>query len=145
MSDAPSAQAATLLHTVGVVGLSTDTDWPCFVGKLRPLPDAQVAIHDTPGQTPEVKWAVDYPCIQATVRGPVDGYSEAWNKGLNIKDALLGIDPFQADSETHWDGCTVLADLAFISYDVSNRPLFTINFRLIIERTPSGLSHREAL
>lgn len=145
MSDAPSGQTAMLLQSVGVVGLPTDTLWPAFVGRMTSTPDAQVVVYDTPGQTPEVKWAVDYPCIMVLVRGNKNDYNSGWNKALQVKDALLGIDPFQADVETRWDGCTVLSDLAFLAYDTNDRPQFTINFRLIIERTPSVLSHREAL
>lgn len=127
----PSKECVETLITASIVGAPT-ASWPAFVGRLMTSPDAQVAVIDTPGQTPNPKYLLDFPTIQVMVRGAVDDYSGAWSKALAIKNKLLGTDPI-VFTESRWDGVTMLGDVMFLRYDDNSRPLISLNFRIIRE------------
>lgn len=131
----PADEAASLI--------TPDANWLIVVGKQIATPDRLVAFFDTGGLTPNPKWAVDYVTIQALVRGAPNSYKEAWVKAREIRDQLLGLESHMATSEDRWVSVTCMGDVGHIGYDDRERPLFSVNFRIIIE--PAILGNREAL
>lgn len=70
-------------------GIST----PIFVGEEPSKPDEVITIFDvSSGEPPNPKWLIDEPEIQIRFRS--NSYESAYNGMLNIRDILLGIDPF---------------------------------------------------
>ncbi len=144
MSNSPAFDAAALCITAGVLAASGST-WPAKVGRLTTSPDAQAAFIDTPGQRPNPKYLLDFPTFQVLVRGAPDGYDTAYAKGKAIKDALLGMNATTLGTGDRWDGVTMLSDLAFLAYDETSRPLFSLNFRVILEPATNALTSRDPL
>lgn len=144
-SNSPAYDAAQMLIASSICTLNGT--WPIKIGRLIPAPDAQVAVVDTPGRTPNPKWLLDEPSIMFLIRGDKDKYIDSWNKGRAIKDRMLGMDPITLATGDRWDGVLALSDLAFLAYDGESRPTFSLNFRLIIEPAigNSPLSSRDSL
>ena len=144
-SDSVATQASALIGAATIAGGSTG--WLLSVGRLLASGgDQNVALYDTPGQAPEVKYLVDYPTFQIIVRGAIDDYAGAFRKAKQCKDLFLGMDPYTfSPSGDRWDGVTMLGDLAFLKYDDNSRPLWTGNYRVIVERATSTLSSRSTL
>lgn len=140
---APSEGVVHLLPSqVGVAAASSG--WRLGVGKFTDQPDTQVVAFDGPGQSPDPKWLLDYPVVQILVRGQADGYQAAFRKMREVYDVLLGIDA-QVVNGDRWDGITVLSTPSHIGYDEKSRPMFSANFRIIIEPAASDLTNREPL
>lgn len=142
----PAMNAKNILVSKGIVRETdpTATEWLVRIGKMPESPDQVVTVYDTGGFTPFTKWQLDQPTIQVMIRGDKNGYENAWNKALEVKDILLGIEPLDID-EVHWSGATMLGDIAFLKYDDSDRPLFSANFRIFLERNVTPLSNRNSL
>lgn len=101
-------------------------------------------ISDTGGLDPNPKYLLDFPTCQAMVRGNVSGYLETFREAKAVKDILLGVD----SQDINLDRLVAInqnGDLGFIGRDEQNRPLFTINFALIIEPQVVANSNRIAL
>lgn len=139
-----AVQAANILATAGVCTLSTGV-WPIKVGQMPAAPYACLAAYDTPGQTPEVKFLLDYPGLMVTVRGDPGDYAAAYSKAGDVKDVLLGIDPQDVAGGDHWSGCTMMGDINSLGSDDNDCPLLTMNFRVLLERAPTALTNRESL
>jgi len=144
-SNAPSFDAAQMLIAASIC--TSSGTWPVKVGRFTTAPDAQVAVVDAPGRAPNPKWLLDEPGLMVLVRGDKDKYLEAWNKGREVKDKLLGMDPVNLASADRWNGVLMQSDLAFLMYDELSRPTFSMNFRLIIEPAAanSPLTSRDPL
>lgn len=136
-------QASQILVTKGVA-TAPGGAWPVFVGRLMDVPDAQLAVYDTPGQSPNPKYLLDFPFFMVMVRGGKDDYDGAYTKMREVKDALLGIDPTFFGSD-RWDGVTMQGDINFLRYDQTSRPLWSGNFRVIFEPASNALTSRESL
>ncbi len=141
----PAESAASLLVTAGVV-VTTPTagSYLVRVGLLTEDQDALVAIFDSGGQNASPKFLLDFPRIACCVRGNARAYSDAYNKVRAVKDVLLGLEP-QTLSGDRWCGVTGVGDIMFLKYDEKDRPLFTVNFRIILEPGTNALTHRESL
>lgn len=144
-SPAQSVAAELIAQGIGTAGTPTPTVWSICVGRLLDSPDELLAIFDTGGFSPNTKWQLDFPTVQVIIRGGKDEYAEGYAKALSIKDALLGIDPKEVETGVWWSGVTMLADIAFLKYDENSRPMFSVNFRIFQELTPSAGSHRASL
>jgi len=134
-----------LLVAAGVGTFAASSGWAIHVGKIPANPgavDTAIGIIQSGGLAPNPKWLVDYPSIQVMVRGAMGGYVSARAKAQAIKDALLGI-PSQDSNGDRLVQINMLGDIASIGFDESNRPLFSINFRLIIE--PATGTNRSSL
>jgi hypothetical protein len=144
----PSMDVAAVLVTAGV-GVTSNpnptTGWLIRVGRIIDKPDRIIAIIDTGGLEVNPKWSLDYKTFQVLVRSDQDAYGSAFDKANDIKDALVGIDPFIGASTVRWDAITMLGDVGFLGYDQNSRPIFSANYRCILEPPVSVLSHREAL
>lgn len=104
-----------------------------FVGIEPMLPDACVSILDTGGFAPEaLAERIEHPTVQIRVRGAKGGYTTAYAKAKAINDSL-----HKRTDET-WNSSRYIAiyamsDPLFVGWDESDRPTFTLNFR--IDRT----------
>lgn len=147
----PAEGIAWYLNSKGIGSTATSTStgiWPIKVGKLFDTPHAQIALYDTGGFNPNTKWLLDFVTVQALVRGDKNDYAGAYQKSLDIKDSLLGVNPQEigpTGNRVWWSGVTMLADIAFLGYDKNERPQFSTNFRILLERTKSTLSNRDPL
>lgn len=106
--------------------------WQIEIGVMPTEPDEIIVITDTVGLSPNPKWLLDYPTLQIMVRGKTSGYLDTFNEAKAVKDLLLGLTSTDINGD-RWDSITGNGDLGFIGRDEAMRPLFTMNFALIIE------------
>lgn len=123
---------------------ANNSDWPIFIGGLVPTPDEQIAITDSGGFTPNPRWILNYRSLQVLIRGKEWDYNTAYQKAEAIQDVLLGLTP-QTVGTDWWDGITGLGDINFIAYDDKERPVFSLNLRIILERADNVLTNRDPL
>lgn len=149
---APSEVIAALLDTAGVgtqvEANATSTVWAVKIGRRTETPDSQIALFDTGGSNPNTKFMLDFVHIQAIIRAGAHDYQIGHAKATEVKDALLGIDSQSVAvgiESIRVDGITMLSDIAFLRYDESERPLFSVNFRMLQERAVSALGNRDSL
>lgn len=137
MAEWPASQGAKdLLAThVGVSG------WTVEIGAMPDEPDKVIMISDTGGLEPNPKWLLDFPSLQVMVRGAVSGYLDTFREAKAVKDLLLGL-PSQDLNLDRWVSVTLASDVASIGRDENMRPLFSTNFRLILEPQLVGNSNR---
>ena len=142
-----------ILYNEGVANYNGGTPldpvnaWYMMISKMPDSqndPDTYIAIVLTGGLEPNPKWSVDYPSIQCLIRGAKGGYNDALAKAKEIKDVLLGFSSADVNGD-RWTNINMIGDIANLGYDESNRPMFSVNFSLIICATPSGDSHRQSL
>lgn len=116
------------------------TGWAWEIGAIRDTAKS-VAIIDSGGREGEVKVAIDYPSVQLIIQGEklTGGYSVAWDKASEIYKLLHGIDtPNQTWSEL--TSCVAMGYITSLGRDDSDRPRFSLNFRLIT--TPEDVGDR---
>lgn len=128
----PAEIAKDLLVAAGVGTFGSQSGWGIFVSKEPTSPDTTVTVYNTGGLAPNPKWLLDFPSIQVRVRGAANGFVAARQKAQDAKDALLGI-PSQDVGPDRLVAINGISDVADIGYDEKERPLFTVNFSLIIE------------
>lgn len=131
MSD-PTIGIKDLLVTAGAGVFDSTSAWGIFIGKRPDLPDSCITIYQHGGGTPNPKWLVDYPSVQVMVRGGLNGYQAAYAKAVVIKNTLLGL-PSQDLNGDRWVAVNMVGDINSIGQDEKQRPMFSLNFRLIIE------------
>lgn len=125
-------QAMDLLVTAGVGTRGATSGWGIYAGKEPKTPHTTVTLFATGGLVPNPKWLLDEPTFQVRVRGTAGGYEAAFDKAVEVKDALLGL-PSQTIGTTRWVSVLMPNDITNIGYDENERPRFTLNFRLILE------------
>ena len=76
------------------------------------------------------------------VRGEPNGYEDAYVKCRDIKNAILGL-PSQDIGADRWVSVSMLSDIAFLGYSEQNQPMFSLNFKIIIE--PATGTYRTSL
>jgi len=136
----PSAILRDLLVThAGTSG------WALEIGAMPKSPHEVIMITDTVGTEPNPKWLLDYPTCQIMVRGKTNGYLATYREAKAVKDLLLGVDSFTTSDGDRLVSVTQNGDLGFIGRDDDMRPMFTINFALIIEPQVVANSNRQAL
>lgn len=106
--------------------------WQIEIGVMPDTPDKVIVISDTGGLDPNPKWLIDYPTLQVMVRGNTSGYLDTFTEAKAVKDLLLGLTS-QDISGDRWVSITQNGDLMFLGRDEDMRPLFSVNFALIIE------------
>ncbi len=119
--------------------------WQTEIGVMPDEPDNVIMISDTGGLDPNPKWLLDYPTIQIMVRGIVSGYLVTAREAKAVKDLILGIGAFTTSEGDRWVAANMNGDLSFIGRDENARPLFTMNFALIIEPLLTSNSNRLSL
>ncbi len=140
MAELPASVGAKDLLTthVGVSG------WVLEINAMPKTPHRVIMISDTGGRDPNPKWLLDYPTLQIVVRGGVDDYLATFVEAKAVKDILLGITS-QDINDDRWISVTMNGELGSIGRDENDRPLFAVNFALIIEPQVVGNSNRFAL
>lgn len=128
-----------LLVTAGVGVFGSLTDWGIFIGPEPTRPDTVITIREFQGAGPMAKWLVDFPAIQTMIRGAEGGYQAAKAKAGEVLDELHSI-PSQDLNGDRWNSIIATSGPAYNGLDESDRPKFSINFKLIIE--PSSGTHR---
>jgi len=140
MAEYPASVGAKSFLTthVGISG------WQIEIGAMPDKPDKVIAIYDTGGQAPNPKWLLDFPSLQVMVRGAVGTYLTTFVEAKAVKDILLGAYSQNLNGD-RWVSITQNGDLGFLGRDEDERPLFSVNFALIIEPQTVTNSHRLAL
>lgn len=136
--------AKDLLVAAGVGVFAAASGWGIYVSKEPSTPSTTITLFNTSGRPPNPKWLLDYPSLNIRIRGAKGGYVNAEDKAKEVKDVLLGLDSQDINGD-RWVSVTMPGDLAFIGYDENERPMFSLNFRLIIEPAASALTNRRAL
>jgi hypothetical protein len=103
-----------------------------------------IAVFDTPGEAPNPKWLLSFPHFQVQVRGDVSDYAGAYQKARDCQDVLLGMTS-QVVNGDQWDGVVGVGDIAFLKFDESERPLFSVNFKVFLEPASNVLTQRQPL
>ena len=127
---------------VGFINSVDLVNWSLHIGKQPDKPDRCITVYDSGGADPNPQWLVDYPTVQVRIRGNPNDYLEAHQKGGEIVDTLIGL-PSQDIGQDRWVSVAQTGGIAFIGYDEKKRPMFSTNWRLIIE--PSSGTHREPI
>lgn len=128
-----------------LVDSSIYTNWQLVIGQMLSKPDQCIVYYDTGGQNPNPRWLVDYSTIMVHVRANPNSYGDGFAKIRQIRDSLLGKDSVTLASGDRLINITCMGDCAFLSYDDSQRPLFSVNFRAIIEPVTNSLVQRDPL
>lgn len=138
----PAQDLKDKLESAGVATFAATSGWSLRVGKEPATPDTTVTLYDTGGPDPNPKWLIEEPRVMARVRGAADDYPGAYAKAIEVRDELLG-SPRETVNGTVYVGIWAEQDPSLIEYDEESRPVFTINFRLVIE--PASGKHRQSL
>jgi hypothetical protein len=124
---APSETIRAHLQTAGLVdGIS---GWTGFSGYFPNTPDRCVAITDTSGPAPEASFAYEEPGIQLRVRGLREDYTLTNTKVTELFDALHG-----QSINSEYAACWAQGSPIFMSYDTNERPVWSVNFKLMRTR-----------
>ncbi len=120
--------------------------WQLEISTLPDTPDDVIMISDTGGIEPNPKWLLDFPTVQVMIRGSANKYIDTFREAKAVKDIILGIASFTSADGDRWVSLTQNGDMAFIGRDDGMRPLFSINFAIILEpQVPAAGSNRLAL
>jgi hypothetical protein len=147
MASGPAEAITDLLaNTAGLGTSSAAGPWWVTTGRQPDEPNRVITVYDTGGLAPNPKWRYDQPSIQVRVRGQKDAYDVTYQKIRDVKEFLLGMTP-QDLGGNHFSAVIGIGDIAFIGYDPTSRPEFTVNFRCIVEPAAdsSAFMHRESL
>lgn len=136
--------AKDILEAAGVGTFVATSGWGIYVSKEPSTPNTTITLFNTAGRPPNPKWLLDYPSLNIRIRGDKGGYQAVEAKAKEVKDALLGLDSQDINGD-RWVSVTMASDITFIGYDNNERPMYSLNFRLIVEPAASGLTNRQAL
>lgn len=103
--------------------------------------DQVIAIRDTGGPPSNPAFLIDNPTIQILVRGNRQAYDTAYALARSVVDALLGL-PAQTVNLTRYTGIWQSTAITPLGYDDSQKPIFSINFRIV--REPASGTYRTA-
>lgn len=131
-----------LLVAAGVGTFAASSGWGIFIGPQPTKPDTTITIREYAAEAPMPKWLIDFPSVQTMIRGSPGGFVAAKTKAREVLDALHSI-PSQDLNGDRWDSIRALNNPAYIGKDETERPMFSINFTLIIE--PASGTHRQSL
>lgn len=118
--------------------------WAVNTGRLTDaVTTPMMAIRNTGGPSGEPSIAQDYPSVQILARGPstAGGQKLTWQKLDICKQILLGI-PSRPLLYPNLSSVTMRGDITDAGYDEKDRPIYSVNFQLIVFYDSSG--HREA-
>lgn len=122
-----------ILVSAGIGIFAAPTGWSIAISKEPATPDTAITIYNTGGFDPFPHLLLDFPTVQIRVRGAKSGYVASFAKIQAIKDKLLGIPSFTDGAGNRWDSITGQGDIVSIGYDETDRPLHTLNLKLIVE------------
>ena len=124
--NSPAQDIADILTDEGIGTIGTDL----FCFEQPTVPDSCITVIDSGGFPPEAQYRYDYPTVQILVRGARNGYRDAYAVAENIKTTLNGKGETDIDSVYHIVGIWAMSDIMPLGNDTSDRPLFSLNFRL---------------
>lgn len=139
-----SKSIADLLVTGGVGALGGTQDWAISINREQATPDKVVTVFDTGGMDPNPKWLLDYPSVQVQVRGGKGDYMGAYVTARKVKDLLLGKGPTTVNDD-ELVMFNMVGDINSVGNDANERPILTLNFRLIVQPQATGQTQRAAL
>lgn len=142
MVDSPAMIIKDILEAANVGDFADGSAFSLWIAALPDKPDEAIAIYDSGGETPNPKWALDYPSVQVRLRGKENGYPALYDKVVAVRDALLGFPGDDLD-DGRLVSVRMIGGAAFLGRDEKKRPSFTLNWSLILEPTPGA--YREAL
>jgi len=134
--------AKDLLVAAGVGVFAATSGWGIFIGKEPTAPHTIITAYNSGGTNPNPKFLLDFPSLQVRVRGAPNGYVAAEAKAKDVKNALLGLVSQDLNGD-RWVSVTMAGDITPLGNDQQNRPMFSLNFNLIIE--PATGTNRIAL
>lgn len=147
VTDAIKSLLCDVLPAVGVNGATNpDDNWSVHIGGIVAEPDRIIALNEAGGPPPEVGLLINYHAVQAIVRGATSDYRVTRVKAEEVKDRLLAncsdnIGP-NGDRIT---SIVMQSEILFLGLDdTSQRPMFSLNFRVIWDPAPSPFTHRRA-
>lgn len=121
----PASDIAGLLVTGGIGVLGTSI----FVGRAPDKDTFTVGILQTGGRAPNPKFTRDFLDFQIVVTGAVNDYAGAYAKADAIKKYLLGLTHTTVSTSVYF-AFNMRSDIAFIGYTETNKPKFSLNFRI---------------
>lgn len=130
----PAVSIQTLLQTAGVGTIDAASGWSIRAIREQASPDTHVTCYNTGGLQPNPKYLLDFPSAMVRVRGAPHGYTAARAKAQVVKDTLLGLESQDIDGD-RWVSVRMIGDLNELGFDDNDRPMFTLNFTLILEPT----------
>lgn len=131
-------QFMDLLQTAGVGTRGASSGWR-IVGYRTPdgqgVPHSCITVAQTGELPPNPKWMLDFPSIQVQIRGNPNDVAGAAQKAEDVRNAMLGL-PSQTINDVRWVSVRVLSS-GHIGFDQETRPIFAVNFSLILEPATS--------
>jgi Bacteriophage minor capsid protein len=141
----PTEGVKNLLEAAGLGVLGAETGWAIRISRTKDKPDTLITLYDAPGKAPEPGLDINEPTVQVIVRGAPNGYRDAYAKCLRIKDELLGLPSTVMPPDNDiWASVTMPRDILSLGYDDNERPIFSLNFDLIIHQGDLSHSYRES-
>ena len=140
MPNKPPSEGIKTLITAHAATVS----YAIHIGSIPDSPDNVVLIQDSPGLAANPKFLLDFPGIRMVIRGSVGSYLATYVIAKAFKDILLGLQSQDIDGD-RWVSITTSGDLSANGQDKDDRPLLTMDFKLIIEPQTDILSNRVAL
>ena len=134
----PLEHLADLLVAAGVGARASQSGWGIFAGKAPLTPNSVITLYNTGGLVPNPKWLLDYPSIQAIVRGNPNGGAATYDKARETRDTLLGCKSQTINGE-RLVAVNMISDIATLGFDDNDREMYSVNFSLIVEPA-SGLN-----
>lgn len=110
--------------------LSLGVSVPIYVGHEPVSPVECLTIYDTGGSIGESWAGYDDPTIQ--IRARAVAYDDAYDNLRAVRDALILPTSFTFQ-DWHYTGFWLISDIAHIGRDDKDRPIFTLNLRLMRE------------
>ncbi len=140
----PAISAKDILVTAGVGTFGALSGWGIFIGQEPTNPSTVITLFNSGGRESNPLWLIDFPSLNARVRGAPGGYEAAHQKAKDTKDALLGL-PSQDLNGDRWVSVTMIGDINELGFNENNQPQFSLNFALIIEPANVAGDNRIAL
>ena len=138
MASSPAKDIADLLQSDGIGTEGTDL----FVDEIPDSPDFCIVCRNTVGFDPNPAYLRDSPTVQVIIRGAKFGAAAAYDKAVEVKNALLGRAPTTINSKNYAQMLQT-GDIIRAGQDELDRPHYSTNWRFVVETTTGG--YREAL
>lgn len=138
---APSVGIKDLLVSAGVGAFGASAGWSIRIGRMKDHPDTLITIYDTPGVSPEPRLDINRPSCAVIVRGNQNGYVDTYAKAEEVRNTLLGL-PSQTINGDLWAHLTMSGDILHMGYDEKERPMFSLNFQIILHQGDLDGTHR---
>jgi hypothetical protein len=130
---APAKDVRDILVAAGVGQVGGSAAWGIFYPNEPDAPTEAITLRDTGGRDPEYLLddsTLAYPLVQVRVRA--QDYDTGYAKAKEIEAALGGRAP-ETVNGTPYAGFWQTGATNHIGADAQERPLFTLNFRLVRE------------